>query len=201
MLIRDLQSNNHGQGLLETIIAFTVIAVGISGVISLSGSNLIASNVSSKEVVAINLAREGVELVTNLRDSNYLDQLIIWNQGLESGATDDDGILEYNELTYEWSVNFLASNTTTADAEARIYWDPGIRMYRQSSSPQGDWEATPYSRAIEINRICSEDVTDFRDGSLCSGTVIGYRIVAEVAWDDHGNIQSNRVEKRIYNWR
>lgn len=190
-----------GQGLLEAIIAVAIISVGISGVISLAGNNLIASNISSQELIAINLAREGVEVITNLRDSNYLDIDATWNDGLETVSSNDDGIIQYNSVARSWSVNFLTSNTTFANAETALYWDPNLSMYVQGQSVGGSWETTPYARRIEINRICDDDVTDFTEGAGCSGQVVGYRVLSEVQWTERGNSRSVSVEKRIFNWR
>ncbi len=193
--------NKQGQGLLEAIIATSIIVVGISGVMSLSGSNLVASNISTQELLAINLAREGVEIITNIRDSNYLDNSLSWDNGLNSGGNNDDGILEYNDATNTWSVDFLSNNTTFADSGTIMYLDPNTKMYRQNSTIVSGWEPTQYKRLVNINRICDTDVTDYVDNQQCSGSTVGYRILSEVEWSDRGNTRSVTIEKRIFNWR
>lgn len=193
--------NKQGQGLLEAIIATSILVVGISGVLGLSGNNLITSNISTQELLAINLAREGVEVITNIRDSNYIDNAIVWNNGIDSGSNNDDGIIEYNPTTGLWNVDFLSNNTTFSDSATIIYIDPTTGLYRQNSSVVSGWQATPYKRLININRICNSDVTNYVDSLQCSGDPVGYRILSQVQWDDHGNTRSVTIEKRIFNWR
>ncbi|MGB0757704.1 MAG: type IV pilus modification PilV family protein [Patescibacteria group bacterium] len=190
-----------GQGLLEALIAISVVAVGVTGVMSLAGNTLTATNISSQELLAINLAREGVELITNIRDSNYLDDTATWDTGLNSGGTNDDGIIEYNTGTQTWSIDFLSANTTFANNETTMYWDTNNLLYVQGAVEGPGWTATPYKRRVEVNRICSEDPTDFEEGATCVGTTIGYRILSEVQWTQRDNTRTVSVEKRLFNWR
>ncbi len=61
-----------GFTLLEGIIAMTVITVGLVAGMSLAISNISTAQNNERRVVAVNLAREGVEAIRNIRDSNWL---------------------------------------------------------------------------------------------------------------------------------
>ena len=61
-----------GFTLLEGIIAMTVITVGLVAGMSLAISNISTAQNNERRVVAVNLAREGVEAIRNMRDSNWL---------------------------------------------------------------------------------------------------------------------------------
>ena len=61
--------------LLETIVAIYVITVGLSAAMSLASFSLGAADVFKQQLIATNLAQEGVELVHNKRDSNYLTRI------------------------------------------------------------------------------------------------------------------------------
>lgn len=64
--------NHRAETLAETIIALTILSVGItfSGLLM---SNSLGNIVSSKDrIVAVNIAREGLETARNIRDSNWL---------------------------------------------------------------------------------------------------------------------------------
>ena len=64
--------NTRGETLAETIIALSILAIGItiaSTVIMNSMRNL--TNAKNR-VIAINIAREGIEAVRNIRDTNWL---------------------------------------------------------------------------------------------------------------------------------
>ena len=76
--------NINGESLLEVIIAFIVFAMGltISGMIL--GSALRNMQNAKNRVVAVNIAREGIEAVRNIRDTNWLKfhskRRACWNQ-------------------------------------------------------------------------------------------------------------------------
>lgn len=84
--------------LIEILIAITVITLGVVGfhvaitrVASLTFSN-------SDRFVASRLAQEGIEIVTNIRDTNWVKKTN-WDNGLTNG----DHLVQYNEdslLTY-----------------------------------------------------------------------------------------------------
>ncbi len=194
--------NQKGQGLLEALVATTIIVVGISGVMGLAGNNLTASNISTSELVAVNLAREAVEILTNIRDSNYLDNSSSWNQNLDAGSNDINGILEYDESTHTWAMDFLGPGTDFTDSETIMYLDANTGLYRQNSIVVNGWTEIPYRRVVSMNRICDNDITNFRSSGACSGGgTVGYRIVIGMQWNDHGNIRELTLEKRIFNWR
>ena len=67
-----------GQGLLETIVAIGVILTGLVSVMTLVISNLTGAREAALRYQAVNLAREGIELVRNKRDSNWLAGIGAW---------------------------------------------------------------------------------------------------------------------------
>lgn len=64
--------NQQGQTLIETLVAALVLVMGISAAVGLAIYGLQATSGVTKQLVAIGLAREGVEAVKNIRDSNWL---------------------------------------------------------------------------------------------------------------------------------
>jgi hypothetical protein len=83
--------------MLETIVAVFVLTSGVVGAFSLASFSLSVSARSIQEVVAVNLAREGAEIVRNKRDTNWLSDTLVscpamgsgqscyenWDQGIE----------------------------------------------------------------------------------------------------------------------
>lgn len=59
--------------LLETIVAIYILLLGLVGAIALSAQSLSIVQTFKQELIATNLAQEGIELVRNKRDSNYLE--------------------------------------------------------------------------------------------------------------------------------
>src|SRR3989338_8261169 len=58
--------------LLETIVAIYVLLSGIVGMMTLASENRKALSYFRDQLIAVNLAQEGAELVRNRRDSNFI---------------------------------------------------------------------------------------------------------------------------------
>lgn len=70
----------RGFTLLETIVAISVLTVVILGPLAVATSVLSNSSFSSNQVIAYNLAEEGMELIINKRDSEiFADSSGGWN--------------------------------------------------------------------------------------------------------------------------
>lgn len=65
-----------GQSLIETIVALALLVTGITGGLSLAIFAVSSSDVTLNQIIATNLAREGVEVVRNMRDANWLKDLL-----------------------------------------------------------------------------------------------------------------------------
>lgn len=61
-----------GQSLIETIIAIFVLTTALTTGLGLVIYAFTNSSISQNEIVAVNLAREGIEVVHMMRDSNWL---------------------------------------------------------------------------------------------------------------------------------
>lgn len=64
--------NKKGETILETIIAVSILAIGVTLSSTLMASSLRNINTSKNRVIAVNIAREGIEAVRNIRDTNWL---------------------------------------------------------------------------------------------------------------------------------
>ena len=62
----------QGQTLIETIVAAFVLTMGIGAALGLANYSLGVSTNIRQQTIAIGLAREGIEVVKNIRDTNWL---------------------------------------------------------------------------------------------------------------------------------
>lgn len=69
-------NNQRGQTLIETLVAAMVLVMGISAAVGLATYGLAATTGVTKQLIAVGLAREGIEAVKNIRDSNWLSTQI-----------------------------------------------------------------------------------------------------------------------------
>jgi len=70
----DKLSRSQGQSLIETIVAIFILTMGLSAAVGVGIFALSTTTVNLNEAVANNLAREGLEAVRIMRDSNWLAQ-------------------------------------------------------------------------------------------------------------------------------
>src|SRR5690349_15867683 len=66
------QNSESGQTLIETLAAIFVLTMAIVAALSLAINILSTTNLNQNQIVATNLAREGVELIRMIRDTNWL---------------------------------------------------------------------------------------------------------------------------------
>lgn len=68
--------------LTETIIAVFIIITALVAIVALGLSSLSTSFLNKEKAIATDLAREGLEVVRSIRDSNWLDPEKSWDKGL-----------------------------------------------------------------------------------------------------------------------
>ena len=72
------KNKNRGFSLLESMVAITILLVAVVGPLSTIGDSLSQIYIARDQMVAINLAQEGVEAVRQIRDS---DMSKGWKEG------------------------------------------------------------------------------------------------------------------------
>jgi Tfp pilus assembly protein PilV len=63
-----------------------VVSLGLIGVLSLIIQNIQGQNLNKNNIVAYQLAQEGVELVRKVRDTNWNTGAVAWNYNLAVGT-------------------------------------------------------------------------------------------------------------------
>lgn len=116
---------------METLIAISILLVSVVGPISLIGDSLHKIYYAKDEMVAINLAQEGIEIVRQVRDSNML-----------AGAAWDTGFTGPNYVADILNNPPLVSNVS----DQKIYIDSVTGLYRQGAV----YTPTQFSRLITI---------------------------------------------------
>ncbi|MBI3626499.1 hypothetical protein HY224_00445 [Candidatus Uhrbacteria bacterium] len=178
----NIKTNKNGQGLLETIVAISVFLTGTLTAVSLVISSLSAGKLSASQIVADNLAWEGVEVARNIRDSNYLAGAgTAWDLGLTGADTTAIAVFDEAANPPHWSLDFTPN--TTNDGASRLYRSQGL--YKQSAAlPPG--QATDYYRLITIDPL---------------GTNFMKSVKSQVDWIERGVRRSVVAETKLYNWR
>ena len=183
--------NNRGQSLLEAIFAIGLLLIAVSAVLGLAIANSAGQSASELQLVANNLAREGIEVVRNIRDSNWLASQS-WDTGLIGDGT---AIPNFDKNANTWTLDFAFNQPTT------VYLSGGV--YNHSSSGQ----PTIYRRLLTLRNVCRETsgtkgAESIAAGTTCTtGTKVGIKIESKVNWVERGRDHSVTLASLIYAWK
>ncbi|MFA4871806.1 MAG: hypothetical protein WC610_01980 [Patescibacteria group bacterium] len=207
-------NNCRGQGLLELIIAIGVITVGMFAVWTLFLSNFSGEKEASARIVASNLAREGIEIVKNIRDTNWLraevndktcvpatNEICKWNDGLSDGNYVPDNIFTVTEN--EYLKLFSVGNATIDDSGARLNINNDGFYVNQAGT------ATPYRRLITIDSICCADAdadlkcdnNNFGDCVAGIDLKVGINVKSHVRWEINNQQRNIVLADQLFDWK
>jgi hypothetical protein len=203
-MIERLRRPRRGQSFIEAMVAITVIITSISSSLALIQSSITASRIGGMQVVAANLAREGLEVVRGLRDTNWLA-----GRSFAIGLVDAGGnktarpILD--AVNGGWTLSFEPTSLTAANAAIYVT-DEGV--HRQADSQPSGTSISPYTRILTLQHICrdegtgSERIVGGNVTCLGSETLAGLAVLTTVRWRGvAGQFQTLAAEERLYDWR
>jgi len=171
--------NNQGFTIAEMVVVIFIISVSLIGILSLISQNIRAEYVNKNMVIASQLAQEGLELVRNIRDDNFINGGGDWKHGA-GGALSKDDIVQDNVYTIDY-VNGINNNVDSInDANAKLYLDNNS-FYENSSSAN----PTIFSRVITVDNETADSIT----------------LTCVVQWQDHSSPRQYSVQMVLYNWR
>lgn len=123
---------NRGITILEVIVAIFVLTIGMVGAHLVIQHIIYLTSLASSRLTAAYLAQEGIEIVRNIRDSNWLkqrtDSNISWDEGLPVG---------------EWEADYNAQNLTDTYDGDFLKIDEGFYNYNSGTE-------TKFKRKITI---------------------------------------------------
>lgn len=213
-----LIKNNQGQGLIELIIAIGVITVGLFAVWGLFISNYTSEREAAARLIGVNFAREGIEVVRNIRDSNWLLETenlscsypgysntsdpCPWYAGILTG----DGTATVNNLQSD-------SEATGPDAATALNLDFSSNAITDDTTLIS--ASTSYRRLITLRAICCADSD--RNGKCDAAQVQAPRIpgdqcandelvagvdaTVQVSWMSNGATRQSIVSEQLFNWK
>jgi hypothetical protein len=168
--------------LLETIIAVFVVIVGIIGIFTIIQNLNTQSSYSSNRLIAIYLAQEGMEIIRNIRDTNWLEQ--------------------QNDPENTWDEGLIGCSTgCEADFFCTTVEDPNI------NNPSGH-----HCLALYSGSLLKIDVNSFYNYFLGSDTKFKRKITITtegtdtlkvevlVSWQERGKNYEFKTIEKLYNW-
>jgi len=172
-----------GFTLLEVMIAISILTVGIGGSYILISQTLIMASESQNRLIASYLAQEGIELVKNIRDSNWLkmhkggEGVTSWSEGIGISYPDPDCGLVDCKIDYKGT----ALESCNGDCFLYLKQDGNEFYYCHDNSG----EKTKFERKVKI--------------SLESSNKIKVEVIVE--WKERGGITKDfKVVNYLYPW-
>ncbi len=136
---KDKNDNRAGYLLVEAMVAITIATVGLMSLVGLLSRSLSLNRVSSNKIIANYLAAEGIEIVRNFVDSNYIKDEP-WNNGISSGE-------------YELDYRSAPGNLAGYNPDNYIKFDDNSGFYGYDSGT-----ATLYRRRVVINTVGADEI-------------------------------------------
>ena len=149
------KKNNQGQSLMETILAIGLVTSVILGALGLGIYSVRVGRYSQNQLLAANLAREALEYVRNVRDSNWLKGQA-WNTGLIT-SPDCYNVganwctLDFNASTNTWTTAALAGINIDTCTQAQCELKTDLNYYTYTLNPGGN--PTGFRRVFQIQPI------------------------------------------------
>ncbi len=189
----------RGQSLLELLVAFFVIAIGLMSAVTLVFSNLALVDRDANEVVAVNLAREGIEFAKNIRDSNWLAGAD-FDAGLYNPTVDYTATPVWDAISGIVSLDVTA-NDFTHERTKIIKASNGLLINRPSSPPPST--DTVHQRLMTLGPICYNDETATYTiyPTFCVGRRVGIRVESRVRSTRKGTSKDVVMYEDLYDWR
>ncbi|MBU2612942.1 type II secretion system GspH family protein [Patescibacteria group bacterium] len=194
----------EGQTLVELLIASAVISTGLFAAATLVFSNLALSDRDSDEIVAVNLAREGIEQAKQLRDSNWLAALpfdTFLKNGTDYTATPRwDGGITVSTISFDFDPDAMTDALTVVRTSA-FGGSPEFLTQVDVSAP-----ATPFRRLLTFHPICElvgGGLSYLNDGQSCAvgEQKIGIRVESRISWTRKANTFERAIYEDIFDWR
>ena len=201
-----------GQTLLEVLIAISILVVVLVTTISLIVASIKAGRESTNKLIGTSLAREAIEMVRNIRDSNWATTATLyWDSGLSSGT--DNSFAPVVPLASSTSPLYM-------DPTPSLFTDASYTAIKQSGNEyvQGFGIAglnTQFFRMVYLNPICQKDTGEEfiayqTEQAVCgqaSTSVqdypnkVGIRVIVEVRWSSSSSTKHVTIEDHLYNWQ
>jgi len=185
--------------MLETLVAISVMLVGIVGPISLIAQALASTAFSRNHIVAYNLAQEGIELVRAVRDDMVLCSRFGWTDfsnlgSLAPGYFEFDALLSTTIGCGSLSMNVPQPiRRAAATCNTPLHITNGIYTYTGGT-------ITGFSRCV---RICVP-----ANAAPCSAVADPdipasdqFEIISTVTWEERGATKNISLRDRLYDWR
>lgn len=180
----------RGFTLLETMVAIAVLLIAVVAPISLIGDALHKLYYAKDEIIAINLAQEGIEVIRATGASSMLQGQSI-SEKIMQGSAGSPPVVNYlvdiDSITAAGKPDqtLRYCNSTCIVNYQSVYLDSN-GLYRQNNGgPSGSWTKTQFNRLVTATEIA---------------VTREIKIESKVTWNTGGQSGTITVMESIFNW-
>ena len=163
---------NQGFTLVELLVSLFILSIALAGAFAVISFNVNNANFVKNSFIASGLAQEGVELVRNLRDTD-------WHTGAEFGSFGGSDSLADGAYRVQWDSSELDSSGVS---EPLALDAAGVYAY-DSGTP------TIFRREVELRRVVP-----------ASGPVVEIVATVTVSWNERSGEKTVIAEEHLFNW-
>ena len=160
--MKKIQITKKGFSLVEVLVSLTVLSIGIVTITMLMTVNIKTSTVAKNQVVAAELAQEGIELVRNVRDN-----------GSAAFVAKADG---------DYLIDYTTNLTSLGSSNGRLFLKDGFYSHTSTSAV-----ATKFYRKITLsvsgsNKVVNSMVNWDPAGVFPSPCNLGNKCISTVSY-------------------
>lgn len=163
--------------LLELVTSIFIIMLALGAIYFLLRQIIVASSFLPNQLTAIYLAQEGIEVVRNIRDTNWIEGED-WKNGLQGYSSDEEGC----EINDGAQLSYNSQSLEAYDKDTPLYIYNGF--YTQT--PLG--EKTSFKRRIVINSKTDSDGNEYLE------------VICYVCWKERGRTHQVKLIENLYGW-
>jgi type II secretory pathway pseudopilin PulG len=201
--------------ILEVILAIFILTVAVGASFTLIQQSLISASLAKSKLTAAYLAQEGIEVIRNARDNNWLKI----HYGI-SGVSWDDGLTDaclvprLSPCDFYGDVN-IDGTISQEDIDLINQFIAGFIEFDEEQQERADVNSDENIDILDINTI--ERYLDCLDTTfpVCSTTGQFQRVItvtpdpldpdilevsAQVNWQERGRSHQMEVLEYLYNW-
>lgn len=165
-----MKNQKQGFTLVEVIIAIAITVTALISAIVLIAFSSSSIKINKSKIIAVGLAQEGLEVVKNIRDNNWLHNCPVcdrrtaanWRIGLGEG---------------DWRVQYNLETLLSFEADPLKI--DGNGLYQYINGPE-----TFFYRRVNIQYLTDDQI----------------KVISQITWNEKGKDQTISAEAVYYNW-
>lgn len=165
--------DQKGLTLVEALVTLVVLSLGLIPAVAILASSTRISSLIKNNLIAANLAQEGVEVIRSLRDANWFANLAFSN-----------GLQGYWRV--QWDTNFSTSPLQPIGSNPPLKFHPSTGIYDYSTGIDGI--DTNFKRSVSVAMTAN----------TCNCELI---VVSRVDWTQYGRTRTQNVEAHLFDWK